>query len=175
MSLSTQQRAIINERQVANLHAAQLLSARPKLAPVTSTPGTSIPTPLRLVHGDAPALAAPSVGQIPIFSIVAMDDYRFPITEARKGFGWKAGDYLRAQIIESQAVLTPAQGQSDIQISPTGRITLPVWVRLRLFIDATDQLFIQHSLPEDEASLTISSTAQLFLALTMPTNRSYQV
>ena len=104
-----------------------------------------------------------------------MDDYRLPITEARKGFGWKAGDYLRAQIIDSQAILTLIQGHSDIQISPTGRITLPVWVRLRLFIDATDQLLIQHSLPEDQASLTISSTAQLFLALTMPTNRSHQL
>jgi hypothetical protein len=167
MSVSTQQRAIINGRIASALDAS-----RPRLAPQLAPSRLPATPPLYLVSEGAPSLSAPERGVIPTFSIVAMDAFRFPITEARKNFGWTAGDYLSAQVQNGRACLRLSKGESEIQISPNGRIMLPIWVRRRLFVDGDDQLLLQLSVPEQDACLTICTTAELHSALSTFNHRS---
>ena len=161
-SLSAQQRAIINERQVINLQSAQLLAARPPLAPQPTKNRVSIAPALHLVRSEIPALGPAATTPTPLFSIVAMEAFRFPITQAKKAFHWECGQYIATKVIGSSVILTLSSTQSELQISPTGRIMLPVWVRRRLSLEANDQILLQHSIAGQEDSLTITSTSELF-------------
>jgi len=93
---------------------------------------------------------------------VAMESFRFPITQARKAFDWECGQYIAIKVIGHSVKLTLSSTESEIQISSTGRIMLPVWVRRRLSIEANDQILLQHSIAGQEDSLTITSASELF-------------
>jgi bifunctional DNA-binding transcriptional regulator/antitoxin component of YhaV-PrlF toxin-antitoxin module len=160
MTLSTQQRAIILER-----HTSSLEATRPRLAPQASPSLLPVAPPLYLVSERAPALQTPKTRVTPTFSIVAMDAFRFPINEARKSFGWKAGKYLNVQVEGARAFLRLSTTESEIQVSPNGRIMLPFWVRRRLLVEIDDQLLLQHSIPGQEACLSICTASELFFNL----------
>lgn len=161
-SLSAQQRAIITERQVINLQSAQLLTARPPLAPQPVNNRVATAPVLHLVPTQIPALILGSPTPTPIFSIVTMEAYRFAIAQARKILHWECGQYVAIEIIDRSAILTLSFTQTEIQISPIGRIALPVWARRRLCLEANDQILLQHSIAGEEDSLTINSASELF-------------
>ena len=160
-SLSAQERAIITERQVINLQSAQLLAARPPLAPQPVNNRVATAPVLHLVPTQIPALILGSPTPTPIFSIVTMEAFRFPIAQARKIFQWECGQYISIKITGSSVNLTLSSTETEIQISPTGRIILPVWVCRRLSLEANDQILLQHSVEGEEDSLKIYSTSEL--------------